>query len=99
MAGEAEGHWQTGPGSIAMDHVTLRTCVQWAYDVRAYLVSAPEWFDSERFDIAASNWSSSRERSGSATRAAQPPYWPPNRTTSEIRRLRGSPGASGTSGF
>jgi uncharacterized protein (TIGR03435 family) len=52
-AGGSAGHWQTGPGSVTMVHVTLRTCVQWAYDVKAYQVSAPGWMDDARFDIAA----------------------------------------------
>jgi uncharacterized protein (TIGR03435 family) len=47
------GHWQTGPASISMTNVTLRTCVQWAYDAKAYQVAAPDWFDDLRFDIAA----------------------------------------------
>jgi uncharacterized protein (TIGR03435 family) len=52
-AGGAAGHWQTGPGSISMVNVTLRTAVQWAYDVKSYQVSAPGWMEDERYDIAA----------------------------------------------
>jgi uncharacterized protein (TIGR03435 family) len=52
-SGGTQGRWNTGPGSVTMTNVTLRTCVQWAYGVKAYQVSAPEWFNDERFDIAA----------------------------------------------
>lgn len=52
-SGGAAGHWQTGPGSISMVNVTLRTAVQWAYDVKSYQVFAPGWMEDARYDIAA----------------------------------------------
>ena len=36
-----------------MRNVSLRSCIQWAYRVRGYQISAPGWLTSERYDIVA----------------------------------------------
>ena len=43
----------TSPGSVTMEHVTLKECIQWAYRVFEYQVSGPGSIDSEHYDIAA----------------------------------------------
>ena len=41
------------PGSLTMRNVSLRSCIQWAYRMRGYQISAPGWLISERYDIVA----------------------------------------------
>ena len=41
------------PGNLTMRNVRLISCLQWAYALRSFQVSGPEWLDSERFDIVA----------------------------------------------
>ena len=41
------------PGSLTMQHVSLKACVQWAYHVFEYQVSGPAWMDKDHYDIAA----------------------------------------------
>jgi uncharacterized protein (TIGR03435 family) len=44
----------TTPGSLTMQHVTLKACIQWAYRVFEYQVSGgPNSIDSDHYDIAA----------------------------------------------
>jgi len=43
----------TSPGSLTMQHVTLKECIQWAYRVFEYQVSGPNSIESGRYDIAA----------------------------------------------
>jgi uncharacterized protein (TIGR03435 family) len=57
-AGAAEeggnGPWiQTSPGSVTMRNAKLLWCLGWAYDVKDWLISGPEWTNSERYDIVA----------------------------------------------
>jgi uncharacterized protein (TIGR03435 family) len=44
---------QSEPGSLTMRNVSLSSCIQWAYDVRPYQVTGPEWMRDERYDISA----------------------------------------------
>ena len=41
------------PGSLTMRNVTLKSAVQWAYNVKDYQVSGPGWLGDERYDILA----------------------------------------------
>jgi uncharacterized protein (TIGR03435 family) len=38
---------------LTMSNVTLRTCINWAYRLRAYQLTGPSWIDSDRYDIVA----------------------------------------------
>lgn len=57
MGGVGEGrgkqHLTTDPGRLTLSNFSLRSCVQWAYNVKDFQVSGPDWIDSERYDIAA----------------------------------------------
>lgn len=44
---------RTSPGSLAMQNIRLNSAVVWAYDVKPYQVSGPDWINQERYDIAA----------------------------------------------
>ena len=41
------------PGMLTMRSVTLRNCLDWAYEVQSFQVSGPTWLDDTRFDIQA----------------------------------------------
>jgi uncharacterized protein (TIGR03435 family) len=41
------------PGSLTMRNVSLKSAIQWAYDVKEVQVSGPEWLGDERYDILA----------------------------------------------
>src|SRR5665213_1097706 len=41
------------PGLLTMRSVTLRNCIDWAYEVQPFQVSGPAWLDDARFDIRA----------------------------------------------
>src|SRR5436190_8697393 len=41
------------PGSHTMRNVTLKSCIRYAYDLKPYEVSGPDWLADRRFDIAA----------------------------------------------
>jgi uncharacterized protein (TIGR03435 family) len=41
------------PGTLAMRSVTLRDCLQWAYEVEPAQLSGPSWLTELRFDINA----------------------------------------------
>jgi hypothetical protein len=44
---------QVSPGSLTMRGVRFRTAVAWAYGVRDFQVTGPDWMDQIGFDIAA----------------------------------------------
>jgi uncharacterized protein (TIGR03435 family) len=44
---------QVSPGSVIMRAVRYRTVVAWAYDVRDFQVTGPDWMDQVGFDISA----------------------------------------------
>jgi uncharacterized protein (TIGR03435 family) len=57
-AGSAEeprnGPWvQTSPGGVTMRNAKLVWCLGWAYDLREWLISGPDWINSDRYDIVA----------------------------------------------
>jgi uncharacterized protein (TIGR03435 family) len=49
------------PGGLTMRNVSLRTGIQWAYEVRGYQVSGPAWLATERYDIVAKTSSAASE--------------------------------------
>src|SRR5581483_10438235 len=44
---------QADPGALSMRNVSLSSSIQWAYDVRPYQISGPDWLRDQRYDIAA----------------------------------------------
>jgi len=44
---------RTSPGALMMRHVSLKSCIQWAYGLSAFQLSGPDWLASDRFDITA----------------------------------------------
>jgi uncharacterized protein (TIGR03435 family) len=44
---------KASPGSLNMRHVTLKTCIAWAYHVFEYQVNGPEWIGLEHYEVAA----------------------------------------------
>jgi uncharacterized protein (TIGR03435 family) len=40
------------PGSLTMRNVSMKSCIQWAYDVKNFQVSGPGWLETERYDVA-----------------------------------------------
>jgi uncharacterized protein (TIGR03435 family) len=41
------------PGILTMRGVTLRNCLQWAYNIQPYQLSGPAWLGDTRYDISA----------------------------------------------
>jgi uncharacterized protein (TIGR03435 family) len=41
------------PTGVIMKNISLRSCIRWAYDMRDYQISGPDWLASQRYDIAA----------------------------------------------
>jgi len=41
------------PDSLTMRSVTIKRCIQWAWDVADFQVAGPAWISSDRFDIVA----------------------------------------------
>lgn len=52
-SGERNSGTSTSQGQTRMENVTLRSCIERAFDVRDYSLSGPSWLGSERFDIVA----------------------------------------------
>jgi uncharacterized protein (TIGR03435 family) len=44
---------QSDPGSLRIQSSTLRSCIQWAYEVDPAQISGPDWLGDTRFDITA----------------------------------------------
>ena len=53
--GEGSGreHVDVSPTGIRFVNVSLNFCIQWAYGVKFYQVSGPDWIVRERYDILA----------------------------------------------
>lgn len=49
-------------GLIRMTNVSLKNCIEMAYDVRDFSLSAPDWVGSVHFDITAKPPAASKER-------------------------------------
>jgi uncharacterized protein (TIGR03435 family) len=39
------------PGSLTMRNVSLKSAIQWAYNVKNYQVTGPGWLETERYDV------------------------------------------------
>jgi hypothetical protein len=52
---------QVSPGSLTMRSVRFRTAVAWAYGVRDFQVTGPDWMDRLGFDIAAKSGDTAKE--------------------------------------
>ncbi len=52
---------QVSPGSLTMRGVRYRTAIAWAYGVRDFQVTGPDWLDQVGFDIAAKAEGSAKE--------------------------------------
>jgi hypothetical protein len=51
----------TTNGSLTMRNVSLRMIVEDAYDLKRYTLTAPDWLDTQRFDISSGpSWSGDR---------------------------------------
>ena len=55
MGGEGrfKMHLSTTPGGLNMGNINLRTCVQWAYNLKDFQVTGPDWTNYDRYDIVA----------------------------------------------
>ena len=51
--GRGKSHLETTPDSVTLRNFTLQSCVQWAYNVKEYQVTGPDWINNERYDIVA----------------------------------------------
>jgi uncharacterized protein (TIGR03435 family) len=47
------GSIQDDPGMLTMRGVSLKVCIEWAYNVQAFQVSGPDWLGDSRFAISA----------------------------------------------
>lgn len=54
-------HVQVTPGSLTMRGVRFRTAVAWAYGVRDFQVTGPDWMDRQGFDIVAKSAGAEKE--------------------------------------
>ncbi len=53
--GDIPRNMTNSPGRFSMVNVPLRFCLEWAYDLKDYQLSGPDWIKNEnRYDIAAS---------------------------------------------
>src|SRR5271165_795102 len=48
-----EEHIEPEPNGLTMTSVSLRSCMQWAYDVRPFQISGPGWIETELHGIVA----------------------------------------------
>jgi uncharacterized protein (TIGR03435 family) len=52
--GDIPRNMGNSPGHFVMRNVPLRYCIEWAYDLKDYQVSGPDWIKSDnRYDIVA----------------------------------------------
>jgi uncharacterized protein (TIGR03435 family) len=52
--GDIPRNMDNSPGHFIMRNVPLRYCLEWAYDLKDYEISGPEWIKAEnRYDIVA----------------------------------------------
>jgi uncharacterized protein (TIGR03435 family) len=52
-SGSGTASTSNSKGQTRMENITLRSCIERAFDVRDYSLSGPSWLGSERFDIVA----------------------------------------------
>ncbi len=53
LSGSGNSSTHTDKGQIRMEDVTLKQCIETAFDVKDYSLSGPPWLDNLRFDILA----------------------------------------------
>ena len=53
QAENEDPHIQTSPGSLAIRGMSLKFCIQWAYDLPSFQVDGPAWLKDVGFDIMA----------------------------------------------
>jgi uncharacterized protein (TIGR03435 family) len=52
-SGDGNDSVNTTEGSVTMRNVSLRMIIEDAYDLKRYSLTAPDWVDTQRFDINA----------------------------------------------
>ena len=50
---QREASMHTDPGFFSVHNVTLRSCIEWAYEIKPRQLMGPAWLADERFDITA----------------------------------------------
>src|ERR1700683_94805 len=61
--GDIPRNMDSSPGHFAMRNVPLRYCLEWAYDLKDYQISGPDWIKGEeRYDILATAPGASEEQ-------------------------------------
>ncbi len=50
---KAKSGVQTSLGSLTMRGQSLRSCIQWAWDMQQFQIDGPDWLNDTRFDIVA----------------------------------------------
>jgi uncharacterized protein (TIGR03435 family) len=63
-SGTGNSSTHTSKGQIRMENVSLKQCIETAFDVKDYSLSGPSWLDNARFDILAKPPSASTPWSG-----------------------------------
>jgi uncharacterized protein (TIGR03435 family) len=53
VSGSGHSSTNTSKGGVTMRNVSLKQCIEMAYDVKDYALSGPDWLGSEKFDIVA----------------------------------------------
>src|SRR5579883_1867476 len=53
MEGFRKPNLAVTPDSVTLRNFSLHNCVQWAYNVKDFQVTGPDWIDSQRYDINA----------------------------------------------
>ena len=51
--GARKANLATTPGSLIIRNMNLKSCVQWAYNLKDYQVTGPDWINIQRYDINA----------------------------------------------
>src|SRR5258708_1908465 len=52
-SGTGSSSTHTSSGQIVMENVSLKAWIEWAYHLKDYSLSGPEWLDSVSFDVIA----------------------------------------------
>jgi len=62
VGGEGSGRERVAvtPKSVNLSNASLSFCIQWAYHVKFYQVSGPDWLTRERYDVVAKTEEPSR---------------------------------------
>jgi uncharacterized protein (TIGR03435 family) len=52
-SGNGSSRFNSGHGRLTATNVSLKSCIYFAYGIKDYQISGPEWLSSERYDITA----------------------------------------------